>query len=45
MCSDWLLSPNGMEVGTNCDGDPSSTVTVTVSLGTLPAKRAIATTF
>jgi hypothetical protein len=45
MCSNWLLSPNGMEVGTNCDGDPNSTVTHMVPEATLPARRAITTTF
>jgi hypothetical protein len=41
MCSSWELSPNGVQVGTNCDGDPNKTVTVMVA----PGKRAIKTVF
>ncbi|KAL2068318.1 hypothetical protein VTL71DRAFT_16416 [Oculimacula yallundae] len=28
LCSNWLLSANGVQVGTNCDGDPNKTVTM-----------------
>jgi hypothetical protein len=41
LCSNWELSPNGVQVGTDCDGDPNKTVTVTVA----PGKRAVKTVF
>ncbi|KUJ11260.1 uncharacterized protein LY89DRAFT_786877 [Mollisia scopiformis] len=31
MCSSWQLSPNGVQVGSDCGGDPNKVVTVTVS--------------
>jgi hypothetical protein len=40
-CSNWELSPNGVQVGTDCDGDPNMTVTMTVA----PGKRAVKTVF
>jgi hypothetical protein len=41
LCSNWELSLNGVQVGTDCDGDPNKTVTVTVA----PGKRAVKTVF
>lgn len=41
LCSNWELGANGVQVGTDCDGDPNKTVTVTVA----PGKRAVKTVF
>jgi len=41
LCRNWELGPNGVQVGTDCDGDPNKTVTVTVA----PGKRAVKTVF
>jgi hypothetical protein len=41
LCSNWELGLNGVQVGTDCDGDPNKTVTVTVA----PGKRAVKTVF
>ncbi|RDL30004.1 uncharacterized protein BP5553_10631 [Venustampulla echinocandica] len=41
LCSNWELSPNGVQVGTDCDGDLNKTVTVTGA----PGKRAVKTVF
>ncbi|KUJ21371.1 uncharacterized protein LY89DRAFT_665800 [Mollisia scopiformis] len=30
LCSNWELSSNGVQVGTDCDGDPDMTVTVLI---------------
>ena len=41
LCSNWELGLNVVQVGTDCDGDPKKTITVTVA----PGKRAVKTGF